>query len=92
MLTRLRGEPEYVRQFNGAFPDGITAQNLAKGLAAFERTLLSGNSPVDRFRNAEFPALSDTARQGLWLFESRGLCWKCHSGGISPMINFTTPA
>ena len=43
------------------------------------RTLLSGDSLVDRFRHGEVAGLSTDARQGLWLFESRGGCWRCHS-------------
>jgi cytochrome c peroxidase len=34
---------------------------------------------VDRFRSGEVAALSADARQGLWLFESRGGCWRCHA-------------
>ena len=80
LLERLRADADYVRAFTGVFDDGINAQNIGRALAAFERTLLTGNSPVDRFRNSKFSALSESARQGLWLFESRGACWKCHSG------------
>ncbi len=80
VLNRLRANPAYGRSFAAAFNDGISAPNVAKALASFERTLLAGNSAVDRFRNGDVSALSDSARQGLWLFESRGLCWKCHSG------------
>ena len=39
-----------------------------------------GNTGVDRFRASEYSALSREARQGMWIFESRGMCWKCHSG------------
>ena len=60
--------------------DFVTTDNLAKAIASFERTLLSGNSKVDRFRASEYNALTKEARQGLWIFESRGGCWKCHSG------------
>jgi cytochrome c peroxidase len=83
-VARLRGHTEYPALFAAAFPDGVTAPNLAKALASFERTLLSGDSGVDRFRATEVTALSAAARQGLWLFESRGRCWRCHSGS-----NFT---
>jgi cytochrome c peroxidase len=58
----------------------VTAQRLAYALAAFQRTLLLGDSAVDRFRSADVAALSLEARQGLWIFESRGRCWQCHSG------------
>jgi len=80
VLERLRANADYRQAFKLAFSDGISTQNLARAIASFERTLLSGNSPVDRFRNSQFSALSDSARQGLWIFESKGLCSKCHSG------------
>jgi cytochrome c peroxidase len=60
--------------------DSVTADNLALALASFQRTLRLGNTEVDRFRAAEYAALSTAARQGLWIFESRGKCWQCHSG------------
>jgi cytochrome c peroxidase len=78
-VRRLRSNPQYVEQFRAAFGGEITAGNVAKALAAFERTLLSGDSRVDGFRHGEVAGLSKEARQGLWLFESRGGCWRCHS-------------
>ena len=78
-IRRLRADPSYSEQFRAAFAGDITAQNLARALASFERTLLAGDNAVDRFRNGEVAALSADARQGLWLFESRGGCWRCHA-------------
>jgi cytochrome c peroxidase len=79
-LERLRSHKEYPTLFEAAFAEGVTAANLAKSLASFERVLLSGNSRVDRFRSGEVRALSENERHGLWLYESRGGCWRCHSG------------
>jgi len=88
VIENIKNEPEYVKLFHIVFggeaksstPQSVTVENLAKAIASFERTLTSGNSKVDRFRAAEYEALSKEARQGLWIFESRGGCWKCHSG------------
>ena len=44
------------------------------------RRLVLGGSPVDRFRAGDFDALNDAERAGLWFYESRGGCWRCHSG------------
>lgn len=79
-VDRLRKDKEYPALFQEAFGDGVNADNLAKSLASFERVLLSGNSRVDRFRAGEVRGLSDSERHGLWLYESRGGCWRCHSG------------
>ncbi len=80
VVSRLKSDAGYLREFGRVFPDGVTAANLARSIADFERTLLLGNSRVDRFRGGDSAALNDAQRQGLWLFESRGHCWRCHSG------------
>jgi cytochrome c peroxidase len=84
-VQRLRTNPQYAAQFATAFDDGVTATNLARALAGFQRVLLRGNSRVDRFRrNGEHAALSPEERSGLWLYESKARCWRCHTGA-----NFT---
>ena len=84
VVTRLRRDPRYVKEFAAAFDEGLTTVNLARAIAGFERTLLLGDSAIDRFRGGDSGALTNAQRQGLWLFESRARCWRCHSGG-----NFT---
>jgi cytochrome c peroxidase len=79
-LARLRKNKEYIALFQDAFGEDVNADNLAKSLASFERVLLSGNSRVDRFRAGQVRSLTDGERHGLWLYESRGGCWRCHSG------------
>jgi len=83
-LKRLQADAKYPAKFKEAFDDGLTAANLAKALASFERVLLRGDSAVDHFRNGEHEALSTSERHGLWLYESKGMCWRCHTG-----TNFT---
>lgn len=79
-LKRLQASDFYRAQFAAAFPEGLTRENLGMALANFQRTLLLGDSPVDRFRAGETASLNTSALHGLWLFESRGKCWKCHAG------------
>ena len=84
ILKKLRGNEEYVGLFKNTFEvesgEAVTADNIGKAIAAFERTLVIGNTQVDRFHAAEYEALTESARQGMWIFESRGRCWKCHNG------------
>lgn len=87
VIANLKKDASYVEAFDAVFADSkpgdydsVTPENIAKAIASFERTLTVGNSRVDRFRNEEYEALSKEARQGLWIFESRGGCWKCHNG------------
>jgi cytochrome c peroxidase len=86
-VRRLREHKEYPARFWAAFPDGVTPANLARALASFERVLLTADTRVDHFRAGRVQALRDRERHGLWLFESRGRCWRCHSGP-----NFTDEA
>ena len=58
----------------------VTKQNLGKALASFQRTLFVGPSRVDRFHDGDYSALDSMERTGLWIFQSKGNCWKCHSG------------
>ena len=91
VIANLKKDAKYVTAFAAVFAQAgkvsatektelITLDNIAKAIACFERTLTTGNSRIDRFRNDEYDALSKEARQGLWIFESRGGCWKCHNG------------
>ena len=54
--------------------------NQGKAVAAYERLLISGNSPFDRFVAGETEALSAQARRGLKLFIGKAACTSCHSG------------
>lgn len=80
VLKRLRAHADYPSLFQQAYSSHVTAENLARALASFQRVLLSGDSSVDRFLAAEASALNTSQKQGMWLFDSRGGCWKCHSG------------
>ncbi len=79
-LARLAADADYAAAFEGAFGGPPTRERLARALASFVRRLWIGDSPVDRFRAGEHDALTPAERAGLWLFESRGGCWRCHSG------------
>ncbi len=80
VLADLQNDPTYRELFAAAFDDGITRENLGSAIAYFERAILSGNSKIDQFVTAELSSLTKSERQGLWLYESKGGCWKCHSG------------
>src|SRR5215831_5479545 len=71
-LHRLEGYPE---RFREVFESPITVKNLGEALAAFERTILSGNSAYDRF-----VAGDGTALDGLRLFNGKAHCNLCHQG------------
>ena len=77
--------PGYRPLFQQAFGDSeVTFDRITKAIASFERTILSGNSPYDRFVAGDKHALSVEARRGLEIFERAGECSECHNG-----FNFT---
>jgi cytochrome c peroxidase len=79
VMVRLRGDRGYRDDFGLAFGREIDATGVAQALASFERTLLSGNSPFDRFQAGEEGALSAEARRGMAIFRGRGRCSRCHT-------------
>jgi cytochrome c peroxidase len=83
LLRRLRDEPRYRTLFGAAFPGDsapISLRNITRALGAFQRTLVSGSSPVDRAQHGGRP-LSPAARRGERLFFSERLeCFHCHGG------------
>ncbi|MFN0101918.1 MAG: cytochrome-c peroxidase [Bryobacteraceae bacterium] len=84
-VERLMGDAEYRALFAKAFGEGaITMGKLQKAIAAYERTVISGNSPVDRFLyGGDKAALSEAAVRGLAIFMDRkkGNCSACHLVG-----------
>jgi len=75
----------YAKMFREAFPEVSVPYNLdhvIKAIAAFERTLISGRSPYDRYiRQGESNAISESAKRGEALFFHRPLtCFRCHGG------------
>ena len=80
-IARLNGIPEYVQLFEAAFgSDSITIENMQSAIAAFERTLISNNSPFDRYAAGQFDALTAQQRRGLNLFRSAATrCFECHA-------------
>jgi len=79
-LARLRDHPDYSEQFRAAFGAEASVEGLARALAAYLRTILSGDAPVDRYMNGDREALSAQARQGLNIFRGKGNCTACHVG------------
>lgn len=83
VVKRLQADPKYVALFKEAWgTDQITIDLVVKSIAAFERTVLSGNSPFDRFYYGhDRRALSVSAQRGLKLFidPKKGNCAVCHT-------------
>ena len=81
MVENIKKVPEYVRLFSKVFggDDPVNPTNIAKAIAAFERTLITPDSPYDRYLSGDKMALDEIARKGFDLFQSKG-CIACHNG------------
>jgi cytochrome c peroxidase len=87
LIARLGSDTLYQRLFPDAFSDSsaISVRNVTRAIAAFERTIVSGTSPYDRYLAGEKAAISPSAVRGAALFFSEKLeCFHCHGG-----FNFT---
>jgi cytochrome c peroxidase len=80
MEEEIRSVPEYVEAFRKVFGGEVTRERIAMALAAFQRTLVSINSPLDRFLKGDKNALSAEARKGYEVFMGKGACADCHDG------------
>jgi cytochrome c peroxidase len=80
---RLSTVAGYRPLFAEAFGDAaVTPRRIASAIAAFERTLISLDSPYDRYAAGDSKALSDSAKRGLEVFRTKGRCFACHE--LSP--------
>jgi cytochrome c peroxidase len=76
----IRVVPEYTEAFKKIFGGEVTRERIAMAIAAFERTLISLNSPLDKYLNGDKKALSQDAKKGLEIFKGKGKCAECHYG------------
>jgi cytochrome c peroxidase len=81
VAQRVRDDASYRDPFAHAFGAGqpITIERIAAAIAAYERTLITADTPYDRFVRGDEKALSPAQLRGMELFQSVG-CILCHSG------------
>ncbi len=79
IAEKLNEIPEYKKRFENVFGAPANQDTITKAIAAFERTLLTGNSPYDRYVNGEEDAISEEAKAGEDLFKGKALCATCHT-------------
>jgi len=81
MIGRLAAIPGYVEAFHAAFGAGaVTERKVEMALATFERSIVSGQAPFDRWINGNETAISAAAKRGFALFNGKAHCAVCHSG------------
>ncbi|HCO22423.1 MAG: cytochrome-c peroxidase [Gimesia sp.] len=79
-VDRINAIPGYKKQFQKIFGSDATEENIAKAIATYERTILCGDAPYDRFKAGDKKALSESAQRGMQLFFGKAACSSCHSG------------
>lgn len=85
LIERLKAEPRYVALFRNAYPrekGQYSLNQITHAIASFVRSMISGNSPYDKFRHQKVSnAISESAERGEELFFSERLeCFDCHAG------------
>lgn len=88
LVTELNAVPGYVEDFNKVFNDKITADNIAKAIAAFERTIVVKDTAFDKYLAGDDDAISDEAKEGMKLFVGKASCISCHAGPILSDHNY----
>jgi cytochrome c peroxidase len=85
VVARLNAIPQYVALFQEAFPSepAISADQLGRAIAAFERTLLAIDTPFDRYQAGDLTAMTEQQIRGLDEFDD-ARCTQCHDG---PMLS-----
>ena len=81
LASKLNAIPGYVVQFNVVFPgEGVSKETVAKALATYERTVVSGIAPFDRWVAGDENAVPEAAKRGFDLFNGKANCASCHVG------------
>lgn len=81
IVARLSGIAEYRSWFERLFPGtGVTRDTILRAIATYERTIVSGWAPFDRWVDGDEDAISDAAKRGFLLFNGKAGCAACHAG------------
>jgi cytochrome c peroxidase len=81
LMDRITAISGYRPLFETAFPgEGLTPDTLAKAIATFERTIVSERAPFDAWIDGDEQAISEEAKRGFVIFNTKGQCSSCHEG------------
>ena len=79
VAERLSKDSDFEKEFKKVYPDGFNEKNITDAIAAFERTLITPNSPFDRYLKGDKNAITKEQIRGYELFKQYN-CTLCHSG------------
>ncbi|MCF6173631.1 MAG: cytochrome-c peroxidase [Campylobacteraceae bacterium] len=78
LIKTLNNTP-YKKEFEAIYKDGVTKNNITDALSEYEKTLITPNSPFDRYLRGDKKAINGSAKRGYELFLQKG-CIACHNG------------
>jgi len=78
-VSRIASDKDYQTRFTQAFGRDVNEHDLLSAIAAYEQTLTSFDSPFDHFIAGEANAISESAKRGWELFNSKARCFLCHA-------------
>ncbi len=82
IISIVRNDPTYITAFTTVFginKNQINIDHVAKAIASFERTIISGNSPFDQYYFGDDKALTEQQKRGFQIFIGQGRCVSCHT-------------
>ncbi len=79
VVKRLQAIPEYRADFQSVFGSEVKIELIGKAIAAYERALVSGDSPLDRYLAGDQNAIREEAKRGFALFRGKARCSRCHT-------------
>lgn len=88
IAAKVSAIPEYKATFQKVFGRPVNYDDIGRAIAAFERTVVSSDAPIDRFVRGDASALSPAEQRGWSLFNGKGRCNSCHA--FNPSYPFFT--
>ena len=86
VVKAVRAVPEYAAAFKAAFGRDATIDDVVAAIASFERTVVTGDAPFDRFLAGDKAAMSESAQRGWALCNGKARCNTCHPFGSATPI------
>ena len=77
---KLNGIADYQQRFGQVYCGSVTADRVAAALAAYQRSIVSDDTPFDRYLRGDRKSLSANAKRGMELFFGQARCSRCHTG------------
>jgi|SoiMethySBSTD1v2_1073268.scaffolds.fasta_scaffold138390_3 cytochrome c peroxidase len=80
IVNKINASPGYKAQFQAVFGADASASTIMKAITAYERTIVCGDTPWDKFQQGDASAISDEAKRGWEIFRGKAGCGTCHAG------------